>query len=152
MPSAGKSMLVTTLIHALAQGASLWGVFPTRRARVLVVQADMTAALYQERLKPSGAVDGDVAFLLTDAFPFDVRALTGLEAPIAEARAFAPDVVFVDTLRKTHNDDENDSAAVDRVYAAWRALFPGAALIFLHHSRKVSMTAASADSIVREAF
>lgn len=154
-PSSGKTMLTSTLVHALAHGATLWGAFPCLQSRVLVVQADMNNALYQARLRPSAArFTEDVTFLVTDALPFDVcGAHTATHPAVLEAQTFMPDVVFVDTLRKTHTFDENDSAAPDRVYAAWRLLFPGAALVFLHHTRKVStMPAASQDATIREAF
>lgn len=150
-PSAGKTMVSASLMKGLAEGAMLWGTFPCAKSRVLMVQADMNTALYQERLRPTlGAMPPDIAVLSTDAMPFDVCALKPKD--VEAARAFKPDVVFVDCLRKVHTFDENDSAAADRVYAAWRALFPGAAFVFLHHTRKVPQNPSSADVAVREAF
>ena len=152
-PSAGKTHLTVSVACALAHGTPLWGVYPTQQSRVLIVQADMNMALYQERIQPNAeALGANVAVLITDAIPFDVCKLTPKDPIIEAARGFAPHVIFVDTLRKTHSFDENDSTAPDRVYAAWRTLFPEAAFVFLHHSRKVSTQAASIDTIVREAF
>ncbi|MGH7273184.1 MAG: hypothetical protein ACREIQ_01830, partial [Nitrospiria bacterium] len=51
---------------------------------------------------------------------------------------FAPDVVFVNTLRKVHDLDDKDSLAVKTVYGAFHDLFPGAALVFVHHEKKSS--------------
>ena len=151
-PSAGKTHTTLAIANALSRGASLWGVYPTVEARVLIVQADMNTALYQDRVRVNDIVAHDnVAILSTDAMPMDVLTLKGTEPGVLEARLFAPDVVFVDTLRKTHNGDENDSAVADRVYGAWRRLFPGAALVFLHHSRKLP-TAADANRVIQEAF
>ena len=154
-PSSGKTHLTLTLARALARGEPLWGIYACTPSRVLIVQADMNTALYQERAAPHAAQLGDtVAVLSTDGLPFDVCALKAGAGggDFAPARAFAPDIVFVDTLRKTHSADENDSAAPDRVYAAWRTLFPSAALVFLHHSRKISTQPGSADTVIREAF
>jgi RecA-family ATPase len=151
-PSAGKTMLTATMASALVRGEPLWGVFPVQRCRVLIVQADMNSLLYQERLRSSAAfLTDDIKVLLTDAMPLDVCKIALSEPAFVAIRAFAPDVVFVDTLRKTHNFDENDSTAADRVYAAWRTLIPGAAFVFLHHSRKLPAQV-TADTGVREAF
>lgn len=152
-PSAGKTHVTLSLARAMIHGAPFAG-FNCAKARVLVIQADMNTALYQERVREhTDALTPDFAVLTTDALPIDVMA-TGYTSPgIKEARAFDPDVIFVDTLRKTHNLDENDSAVPDRVYAAWRRLFPRAAFVFLHHSRKISNSPnANADTLVREAF
>jgi hypothetical protein len=151
-PSAGKTHTTLALANALSRGEALWGVYPTVASRVLIVQADMNTALYQDRIRANDVVAHEnVAVLLTDAMPINVLALSGREPGLVEARGFAPDVVFVDTLRKTHDGDENDSAVADRVYGAWRRLFPGAALVFLHHSRKLP-TAADANRVIQEAF
>ncbi len=151
-PSAGKTHTTLALANALSRGEPLWGVYPTVACRVLIVQADMNTALYQDRIKANNVVaHANMAVLVTDAMPIDVCKLTGREAGIVEARGFAPDVIFVDTLRKTHDGDENDSAIADRVYGAWRRLFPGAAFVFLHHSRKLP-TAGDANRIIQEAF
>lgn len=152
-PSAGKTHLTISITDALLRGVPLWGVYPTQRSRVLVVQADMNTVLYQERLRPNADIlTDDFAALTTDAMPFDVCKLTPRDSTVAAVRDFNPHVIFVDTLRKSHNLDESESTAPDRIYSAWRALFPGAALVFLHHSRKAPAQAANADTVVREAF
>lgn len=152
-PSAGKTHLTISMASAIARGEPLWGVYPTQQSRVLIVQADMNTALYQERMRPNAdALTADTAILATDGMPMDVCRLAPTEPIIVAARELNPRVIFVDTLRKTHQYDENDSLAADRVYAAWRTLFPGAAFVFLHHTRKVSTQATSADTIIREAF
>lgn len=153
-PSAGKTHLTISMARAIAHGEPVWSMFPTQKSRVLIVQADMNTALYQERIRPNADILGsDVAVLATDAMPFDVTALKPSDPVIVAVNRFAPGIIFVDTLRKSHMLDENDSDAPDRVYAAWRTLFPGAALVFLHHSRKVSADAGkNADLVLREAF
>ena len=152
-PSAGKSLWMMSVAHALTSGGSLFGAYNCAKSRVLIVQADMPVSMVQERLQ-AGTVDtDDILMWLTENRQLDIVTAHRTHATeIAEIRAFDPQVVFVDTLRKTHTLDENDSAAPDRVYAAWRAILPNATFIFLHHSRKVSNQPASPDVAVREAF
>ena len=152
-PSAGKTMVTLSVARALVEGAVLWDAFPCVKSRVLIVQADMGTVGYHERLKASAAGASDqIQLMLTDGAMFDVLRATPADPHIAAARAFNPGVIFVDTLRKTHLLDENDSLAADRVYDAWRGLFPGAAFVFLHHARKLPTQTSAHDVVVREAF
>lgn len=152
-PSAGKTMWTTTVARTLGNGGMLFGSYPCAKCRVLIVQADMPTVSVVERAQLSQAnMNENVGVWLTDNVALDVLNIARTHhATLAEARAFDPQVIFVDTLRKTHNLDENDSSAPDRVYAAWRTLFPGASFVFLHHSRKMP-TQGTTDAIMREAF
>lgn len=152
-PSAGKTMWTASVSQALATGRILFGAYPCAKSRVLIVQADMPTVAVIERAQARAAeLSADVGVWLTENSALDVLTVNQTHAStLAEAQGFKPDVVFVDTLRKTHHLDENDSSAPDRVYAAWRALFPGAAFVFLHHSRKLPTTP-NADATMREAF
>lgn len=153
-PSAGKSLWMTSVARALASGTTLFGAYACAQARVLIVQADMPTVAVVERAQAAREhVSPNIGVWLTDNAVLDVLKLdTTQRATFAEALAFAPHVVFVDTLRKTHHLDENESGAPDRVYAAWRALFPGASFVFLHHSRKIPTNPNVPEATIREAF
>lgn len=152
-PSAGKSFWMMSVARALASGQPLFGTFSCVKSRVLIVQADMPVGMVQERLQATGDGSNDIMYWLTENRQLDILNAHKTHADdIAQVRAFDPRVIFVDTLRKTHVLDENDSAAPDKVYGAWRTLFPNCTFIFLHHSRKVSNQPVSADAAVREAF
>jgi len=152
-PSAGKSLWMMSTAVALARGGSLFGAYACAKSRVLIVQADMPVNMVQERLQSSGVRTTDILLWLTENRQLDILSAHRTHADeVAKIRAFDPQVVFVDTLRKTHGGDENDSSVPDRVYGAWRALFPNAAFVFLHHSRKVSTNPATPDAAIREAF
>ncbi len=152
-PSAGKSLWMMSVAQALADGTSLFGTYACEKSRVLVVQADMPVSTVQERVRAGPSDSDDILFWLTENRQLDVLTAHRTHAAEVEAiRAFAPQVVFVDTLRKTHTGDENDSAVPDRVYGAWRTLIPDAAFVFQHHSRKVSTQTTTPDAAIREAF
>lgn len=154
-PSAGKSLWMMSVARALAAGKPLFNAYSCVKSRVMIVQADMPVGMVQERVQASGdAASDDILMWLTENRQLDIlNAHRTHAAEVAMIRGFAPRVVFVDTLRKTHTGDENDSAQPDKVYAAWRSLLPDATFIFLHHSRKVSNNPdTSTDVAVREAF
>lgn len=151
-PSAGKSLWMMSVAQALANGATLFDAYACKKSRVLVVQADMPVGMVQERLQLNPNPSDDILMWLTENRQLDIlTAHRTHAAEVAAIREFAPQVVFVDTLRKTHTLDENDSAAPDKVYGAWRMLIPDAAFVFQHHARKVPQSADGATSM-REAF
>lgn len=152
-PSAGKSLWMMSVARALATGGQLFGTYHCAKSKVLIVQADMPVNMVQERVQASAAnASDDILLWLTENRQLDILNAHKTHAnEIARIREFAPDVVFVDTLRKTHTLDENDSSAPDKVYGAWRTLFPQTTFLFQHHARKVSQTD-SPDAAVREAF
>lgn len=143
-----------SVARALASGGALFGTYTCAKSRVLVVQADMPVNMVQERIQASAAkTNRDILLWLTENRQLNIIDAHRTHADeIAKIREFDPNVVFVDTLRKTHTLDENDSAAPDRVYGAWRTLLPNATFLFQHHSRKASSQPVSADVAVREAF
>jgi hypothetical protein len=70
--------------------------------------------------------------------PFNVLnptdpAVTRLHVLAAEHH---PDLVIVNTLRKVHQEDDKESDVPSRVYGAFQAIFPGAAIWFTHHDKK----------------
>lgn len=154
-PSSGKTLFAWTLALAVANGENLFGEFKTRQARIVVIQADMPIAMYQERLRASGSREakGNILHAATDGVPLDVAYLRETSPLIKKCREFEPSLVIVDTLRKTHVLKENEAETPDRVYGKWRMLFPQTALLFLHHTRKVPTTQIlTEDVIIREAF
>lgn len=152
-PSAGKSLWMMSVAKALANGDMLFGTFRCAKSRVLVVQADMPVAMVQERAQMAPDGSDDILMWLTENRQLDILSAHRTHAAeVAEIRAFDPQVVFVDTLRKTHTLDENDSSAPDRVYGAWRALFPNTTFIFLHHTRKAPSQPSDPGVTIREAF
>jgi RecA-family ATPase len=47
------------------------------------------------------------------------------------------DLVFIDSLRAIHSEDDKEATTVHKVYRALRRLFPGASLVIIHHDKKV---------------
>jgi hypothetical protein len=110
--------------------------------------------MVQERAQMSAAgASDDILLWLTENRQLDILSAHRTHVDeVARILAFDPQVVFVDTLRKTHTLDENDSSAPDRVYGAWRTLFPGATFVFQHHTRKAPSQLSDAGVTMREAF
>lgn len=133
----GKSQWMLSLVDAISSGRPFLGRYRTTEAKVLYVQADMPENLFNERVRkavPHLTAPENVVIAQTRAFdildPKTQDALADLEA------RHSPGFITVDTLRKSHTEDENSSMVSAEVYATWKALFPSAAIFFQHHDRK----------------
>lgn len=134
--TAGKTQLALALASAVHHGAKFLDKYQCQQAKVAYVEVDMTAKTLQARVRAAGNGLADIAYVTADG-PIDVARLTLADSTFAALRAYEPGLVFVDSLRKTHRWDENDSNTPTLAYSKWRDLVPGTAFCFLHHDRKV---------------
>ncbi len=141
----GKTAVAWQIAQAIQTGQSIWGM-PTQQTNVLFLELDTPSNLVQERWQ---GVDP----------PFNAQFSTVFEDCSLDYRQFLvpyPDerhreiadtlmglhqemqfgVVFVDALREVVVGDLSASGIARRVYDAFKTLFPGASIVFIHHERK----------------
>jgi hypothetical protein len=141
-PKVGKSLLVANLALALAAGVDRMGFsIPTPR-RVLVCQFELPLPPLVSRLTLMRRGLGEAADhrLLVDtrAGGHLLSAPQGLQHFLAAAQAAAAEVIILDPLYSTHDQDENDTRAMAALCQALLRLREAsrAALIVVHHVRK----------------
>ena len=144
-PTLGKTAIAWNIAHAIQSGEPLWG-FPTQKANVLFLELDMPMLMVQERW-----ADADPPFEPTFCTVFEdvtidctqFLAVRTDERHREIIRIFADlharynfGLVCVDALREVVIGDINISGIPRRIYDAFRTIFPGAAILFVHHERK----------------
>jgi AAA domain len=141
-PKVGKSLLVANLALALAAGSSRIGFpVPTPR-RVLLCQFELPLPHFVSRLLVMRRSLGPAAdhHLLVDtrATGHLLSAPQGLNHFVVAARAAAAEVIVLDPLYSTHDQDENDTRAMAALCQTLLRLRDAtqAALIVVHHIRK----------------
>jgi len=141
-PKVGKSVLVANLALALAAGTPRLG-FPIRAPqRVLVCQFELPVAPFVHRLAVMRAALGAAAderlLVDTHAAGHLLSAPAGLSHFVLAAKAAAADVLVLDPLYSTHDQDENDTRAMAALCQALLRLRDAshAALVVVHHVRK----------------
>jgi len=141
-PKVGKSLLVANLALALAAGSDRLS-FPVPRAcRVLVCQFELPVPQFVSRLATMRGLLGSAADenLLVDtrASGHLLSAPQGLNHFLAAARAASADIILLDPLYSTHDQDENDTRAMAALCQSLLRLREAsrAALIVVHHVRK----------------
>jgi AAA domain len=141
-PKVGKSLLVTNLALALAAGSDRLGFPVARPCRVLVCQFELPMPQFVNRLATMRQHLGCAAdrnlFVDTRASGHLLSAPQGLEHFLAAARAAAAEIIILDPLYSTHDQDENDTRAMAALCQSLLRLRQAsrAALIVVHHVRK----------------
>ena len=141
-PKVGKSLLVANLALSLAAGTDRTGFPIPAPRRVLVCQFELPVPQFVGRLATMRHILGHTAdqnlFVDTRATGHLLNAPQGLNHFLAAARAAAAEIIVLDPLYSTHDQDENDTRAMAALCQSLLRLrdASGAALIVVHHVRK----------------
>jgi AAA domain len=141
-PKVGKSLLVANLALSLAAGSDRLGFPVPAPRRVLVCQFELPIPQFVSRLATMRRAMGSAAdqnlFVDTRATGQLLSAPQGLQHFLAAAQAAAAEIIVLDPLYSTHDQDENDTRAMAALCQSLLRLrqASGAALIVVHHVRK----------------
>lgn len=131
--STGKSPFGWHMAAAIGRGTSFFGL-PVEVGKVLYIEVDTPQRLVADRisvLPPSPNVD--FLFLPPLSVPtVDPHCMDILH----KAAQHDYDCVIVNTLRKVHSLNDKEPQTPKIVYEFFQKTFPGAALVFVHHTKK----------------
>lgn len=141
-PKVGKSLLVANLALALAAGQDRAGFTLPAARRVLLCQFELPVPQFVARLVAMrhslGAAADQNLLVDTRAAGHLLSAPQGLNHFLAAAREAAAEVIVLDPLYSTHDQDENDTRSMAALCQSLLRLRDAshAALIVVHHVRK----------------
>lgn len=141
-PKVGKSLLVANLALSLAAGSDGLGFPVPAPRRVLVCQFELPIPQFVSRLATMRRALADAAdqnlFVDTRATGHLLSAPQGLQHFLVAAQAAAAEIIILDPLYSTHDQDENDTRAMAALCQSLLRLREAsrAALIVVHHVRK----------------
>jgi len=147
--STGKSPLGWHLAAAIGRGDNFCGL-PAYQGKVLYLELDTPQRLVHERLKALRPAPGvDFLFLPPLSAP---QPQSADQAMLDQAAAEGYDLVVVNTLRKAHSLNDKEPQTVAEVYSYFQHQFPGAALLFVHHTKKTQVDANGNHTRTKENF
>jgi hypothetical protein len=115
-PKVGKSLLVANLALSLAAGVDRLGFSIPARRRVLICQFELPVPQFVSRLslmrRALGAAADQHLLVDTRASGHLLSAAQGLNHFVSAARAAAAEILVLDPLYSTHDQDENDTRAM----------------------------------------
>lgn len=150
LPKGGKSWLALQLACAIAKGDKEWlGFRVMTQGIVLYLQLDTPRSTWRLRFQGlirEGVKFDERALGVADReslkyFPFDIskEQPSHMDYLQSMVQRIKPVAVIVDTLRKAHSKDENNSTDMSNVVSKLVAAVSPAALILVSHSRKPNM-------------
>jgi hypothetical protein len=141
-PKVGKSLLVANLALALAAGRDRAGFTVPAARRVLICQFELPVPQFVSRLavmRPQiGAAADENLLVDTRAAGHLLSAPQGLNHFLVAAREACAEVIVLDPLYSTHDQDENDTRSMAALCQSLLRLRDASksALIVVHHVRK----------------
>jgi hypothetical protein len=141
-PKLGKSLWVANLALSLAAGVDRLGFHIPNARRVLICQFELPLPQFVSRLtlmrRSLGPAADEHLFVDTRSVGHLLSTPQGLNHFLAAAKAAAAEVIILDPLYSTHDQDENDTRAMAALCQCLLRLrdAAGAALIVVHHVRK----------------
>jgi hypothetical protein len=141
-PKVGKSLLVANLALSLASGSHRSGFSIPVPRRVLVCQFELPVPQFVDRLaimrKAIGLAADQNLLIDTRATGHLLNAPQGMNHFLCAAQSAAAEVIILDPLYSTHDQDENDTRAMAALCQSLLRLRDAsrAALIVVHHVRK----------------
>ena len=141
-PKVGKSLLVANLALSLAAGSDRAGFSIPAPRRVLVCQFELPVPQFVARLatmrKAMGSAADQNLLIDTRATGHLLSAPQGMNHFLAAAKSAAAEVIILDPLYSTHDQDENDTRSMAALCQSLLRLRDAsrAALIVVHHVRK----------------
>jgi hypothetical protein len=141
-PKVGKSLLVSNLALSLAAGVDRMGFPIPAPRRVLICQFELPVPQFVGRVaimrRSLGAAADQHLLVDTRAAGNLLSAAQGLNHFVVAARAAAAEIIVLDPLYSTHDQDENDTRAMAALCQSLLRLrdASGAALVVVHHVRK----------------
>ena len=141
-PKAGKSFLALQIARDAAQARPVLGRVPPEPVRSLYLQLDASPRMWRivtRTLKDSGEdLSGPVYLVHPDHWTRLNILLSPDQQRLRELIALTnAQLVIVDVFREIHTLDENDSTAMKIVGDHLCSAVQGAALLLIHHSRKI---------------
>jgi hypothetical protein len=122
---------------SLATGEKVFGRFPTKQSIVLYVDEDSgDARLMKERLNIlKAAKTSEVGFIYRSGMRLDDK--VSVDRLVKTVESCGAGMVILDALVSLHDQDENASGQMRRVFDAVRRLVDaGATVLVIHHRRK----------------
>lgn len=141
-PKVGKSLLVANLALALAAGQDRAGFTVPAARRVLICQFELPVPQFVSRLvvmrQQIGAAADQNLLVDTRAAGHLLSAPQGLTHFLDAARQASAEVIVLDPLYSTHDQDENDTRSMAALCQSLLRLRDAsqAALVVVHHVRK----------------
>lgn len=136
-PQMYKSWISMHIISSLINGEKVFGKFKVKPKKCLIINVDDHQGTTLNRLEKMGVRNHDNLYIWTDN-EIDIMSegLTEMIRNFIDENGIG--FIVIDTLRKVHDVDENNSEDVNRLFNKFRDLIKAkkTSILLVHHKRK----------------
>lgn len=135
-PGRFKTWLTLYFAICISQGKSVFGMFPVKKSKVLIINEEDSNVLIKERLITLGLdKKTEISFSIMSGFKADND--ENIELLIKEVKRLKIDVVIIDSLVRIHSGDENSAKDMSNLFCKISRLKKlGITVLINHHHRK----------------
>ncbi len=138
-PKMFKSWIALHIALCVAQGESVFGMYPCSKSSVLIVDEENHLRYIHERLKKLQTVPNLPIFFASQK-NFSLTNEEHMEMLLDHCKKESIGVVVLDSLVRLHDADENNAVEMSAVFGCAKSLcVAGITVIILHHERKESL-------------
>lgn len=148
-PASYKTWLLLRMAMDIAKGESFLDQFPCQQSGVLIIDEENHLRLLQDRLQLMGTDhDLPIYFLSQKGFIVSDKRLTNQILRICQEKDIS--VIFIDSLVRINNAEENDASQMSVVFRCIRQLCQSQkTVVITHHERKEGEMRSSAQNRLR---
>lgn len=148
-PASFKTWLLLRMAMDISKGKVFLGQFPCQQSNVLIIDEENHLRLIQERLKLMGAEESSpIYFLSQKGFLVSDKKLVEKVLKICEENQIS--IIFIDSLVRINNAEENDASQMSEVFRCIRQLCQAKkTVVITHHERKEGVMRISAQNRLR---
>lgn len=144
-PASFKTWTLLHIASCVAEGIPVFGNFPVKKGKVLIIDEENHLSLLKERAENLGVSARDVLFLSQSGFKIDKEENMRSLADIVLKNDIK--LVLIDSLVRVNSKDENVAREIADLFEPIKSLTRGDVSVLLtHHHRKQSATGKNSPS------
>jgi putative DNA primase/helicase len=140
-PGSFKTWVLLHVALKVARGELVFGQFPSKKTKVLIVDEENRVELIRPRLEMLGASSADDGIFISSLANFKIDDRPSMEKLTAFVERHQIGLVIFDSFVRVHSKDENVAREIAEVFEGFKSLAKaGIAVIITHHHRKQART------------
>lgn len=148
-PASYKTWLLLKMAISISQGVSLFGQFKCKQSNVLIIDEENHMRLLKDRMNILGAKnDLNIHFMSQKGFMVSSKEIFEIVIDLCKERNIG--VVFIDSLVRINEADENSASEMSKVFRDIKKFcLSGITVVVTHHDRKEGRQKLSAQKKLR---
>lgn len=144
-PGSFKTWMTLYFALCISDGSPVFGVFQTKKTRVLIIDEEDSGVLIKDRLKKLG-IKAETEISLSIMTGFKADSEEKMDILIREVKKRKIGVVIIDSLIRIHSGDENSAKDMANLFTQISRLKKAGVTVLINHHHRKSQNSQDSDS------